>query len=77
MSPVRDADENKGTEDVLGKPVDDWEEKRANAVAQDSWLFPLNVSWPDRRMTSKILLNRHKEKSSLGITFGCCSARHL
>lgn len=43
MSPVRNADENKGTEGVPGKPVDDWEEKRANAVAQEFWLFPLNV----------------------------------
>lgn len=77
MSPVRNADKNKGTEGVPGKPVDDWEEKRANAVAQEFWLFPLNVSWPDRRMTSKILLNNHKERSSLGVTFCCSSARHL
>lgn len=54
------------------------ENKRCGSCSQEeSWLFPLNVSWPDRRMTSKILLNNHKEKSSLGITFGCCSARHL
>ena len=40
MSTVRNADENKGTENFLGKPVDDCEEKRANTVAQsfDSFL---------------------------------------
>lgn len=51
--------------------------KESKHCGSGFWLFPLNVSWHNRKKTSKMLLNNNKEKRSLGITFCCCSVLRL